>query len=521
VRDGVKIWNVAIWEEVATLRNASSPFSFSPDGKKLAADSRDGGIMVWNIDSNDAGVPLDNSTNLFIRFRGERALAFSPDGKFVVAARNVLSERRVFVLSIWDSESGEEVGTMPSDPERVEHTSSITSIAFSPDGQTFATASLDYSIRLWDFDKRQHVATLQGNLNEVRTIAFSRDGETIVSGGRDGSVKLWPTRPVPHDEEMSGARLPLGFSNDGNVLAALSRTNSVLFFNLNTGEAEKEFQLDIPRQRGGPGGFGPPPGPGGPGFRGITPSISADLKILAMLAPDGAIKLWNTETRETQILSVPDRSISMLALSPDGKILVTEGWGNVRWWNLRQGTNSILPTEGNHPLFSADSRTLALFTRDNGVEIWNVATRSLRTTLSVESMQMFGASGSPVSFSPDGKLLAVASQDDSIALWDVDAAKLIGTLVGHKQGVFTVAFSPDGKTLASASDDSTLKFWNVATQQELLTVRRLGGGLRALTFSRDGRTLVAGTSSALLTGGLRVFHAPSLREIVATETREQ
>ena len=48
-------------------------------------------------------------------------------------------------------------------------------------------------------------------------------------------------------------------------------------------------------------------------------------------------------------------------------------------------------------------------------------------------------------------------------------------------------------------------------------MQRLGGALRALTFSPDGRFLVAGTSATLLTGGLRVFRAPSVQEIDAVE----
>jgi WD40 repeat protein/serine/threonine protein kinase len=515
-RDGIHVWNTEDWSPVQTIRGASYPFSLSPDGKRLAADSR-AGLAVWDIESGDAEVLLRDSTNLFAISRSARALAFSPDGKEIVASRNVLSHRGVFVAGIWDAETGAEIGVLPkdADPEHPEHTGGITAMAFSPDGRMLATASLDYSIRLWDFKNRQRIDTLQGNLNEVWCIAFSADGESIVSGARDGGVKLWPARPVRIEEELSGARLPLGFSTNSTVLATLSRTNTVVFFNLESGSKEEEFILDWARGSGGPGG------PGGPimmNFRSPPPTVSADLRTLATAGTNATIKIWDTEAHDAITLQTPDRVVAMLALSPDGRTLLSAGWQNgLRWWDLRHGTNCLLETECSRALFSADSRTLAMFGRDGHVEIWDAPSHTLRTNFVVESAPVFGASGVPVGLSPDGQVLAIAGQDDLITLWDVRTAQPTGTLVGHKQAVFSVAFSPDGKTLASASDDSTLKFWNITTLQELLTIRRLGGGLRALTFSRDGRYLVAGTSSTLLSGGVRIFRAPTLRDIERSE----
>ncbi|MEG3862473.1 nSTAND1 domain-containing NTPase, partial [Microcoleus sp. herbarium12] len=58
-----------------------------------------------------------------------------------------------------------------------------------------------------------------------------------------------------------------------------------------------------------------------------------------------------------------------------------------------------------------------------------------------------------VAFSPDGKTLASGSQNKTIELWNLQTQKLITTLKGHRNWVNSVAFSPDGKTLASASGD--------------------------------------------------------------------
>jgi eukaryotic-like serine/threonine-protein kinase len=505
-RDGVRIWDTEAWQVVSVARDAGAPFSLSPDGRRLAADKR-GSLAVWTLDGKEAAVSLANSTNLFVLWdfgapRRDRALTFSPDGKYVVAARNMPSDRGVFVMSVWNAETGEEAGQIPNDPEHPEHTGAITSIVFAREGGGLITAGMDHSIRVWDFEKRQRVHELQGNLTEVWAIASSYDGQHIVSGSKDGAVNLWPANPPQPKEDFAGARLPLGFSANGAVLAALNRQNDVLFLNSETGEVEKEFPAEHIR-----------------GFRALSPvGISDDLRTLATMS-EGAVKVWNTETRESTMLRLPDRGGAILGLSPDGRTLITgSAWDQtVRWWDLRAGTNLLTEAEGDRVLFSADSRLMALFSRQDRVGIWNVAARSLLAEFAIEPGLAHPVSGSQASFSPDGQLLAVACEDDAVRLWDTSDAKVVGTLTGHKQSVVAVAFSPQGGTLATASDDSTLKFWNTATQQELFTIRRLGGGLRALTFSQDGRTLVAGASSTLPSAALRVFRAPTLAEIDQTE----
>src|SRR5437870_526398 len=60
-----------------------------------------------------------------------------------------------------------------------------------------------------------------------------------------------------------------------------------------------------------------------------------------------------------------------------------------------------------------------------------------------------------IAFSPDGKLLAVSDYGDDNALLklcDVAQRKVIATLRGHGNPIFSVAFSGDGKTLVSSDD---------------------------------------------------------------------
>ena len=68
-------------------------------------------------------------------------------------------------------------------------------------------------IRLWDVDSGQRKATLQGHTDFVTSVAFSPDGQTLASGSWDGTILLWDMSPYitpsePTAVQSSAASLP-------------------------------------------------------------------------------------------------------------------------------------------------------------------------------------------------------------------------------------------------------------------------------------------------------------------------
>jgi WD40 repeat protein len=88
------------------------------------------------------------------------------------------------------------------------HWNSVNALAFDPTGRFLASASLDSTVRIWDWQHQRTLAILRshGN-NSVEALAFTPDGSRLITGGRDGSVALWDVAPQALDalgREMDG-----------------------------------------------------------------------------------------------------------------------------------------------------------------------------------------------------------------------------------------------------------------------------------------------------------------------------
>ncbi|MFM5892187.1 MAG: hypothetical protein ACKOQS_28495, partial [Dolichospermum sp.] len=84
------------------------------------------------------------------------------------------------------------------------HSNRIRSVAYSPDGQTLASGSVDDTIKLWDVKTGNLLQTLSDHSSSVCSVAYSPDGQTLASGSDDKTIKLWDVKTGNLLQTLSG-----------------------------------------------------------------------------------------------------------------------------------------------------------------------------------------------------------------------------------------------------------------------------------------------------------------------------
>ncbi|GFG17472.1 probable serine/threonine-protein kinase PkwA [Aspergillus lentulus] len=158
------------------------------------------------------------------------SVAFSPDGRLLASGSDYNT------TSIWDSATGVLQRTLEGHYIRGW---SVWSVAFSPDGRRLATGSGDNTVRLWDPATGVLQRVLDGHTGRVYSVAFSPDGRLLASGSLDYKVHLrYPATGAFTQtlEGHSGGIRSVAFSPDSRRLASGSEDKTICLWDLATGK---------------------------------------------------------------------------------------------------------------------------------------------------------------------------------------------------------------------------------------------------------------------------------------------
>jgi WD40 repeat protein len=67
----------------------------------------------------------------------------------------------------------------------------VSAVAFSPDGETLASASYSGAIRLWEVATGRERYRSPGHRGAVWSLTYSADGRWLASASSDTTVLLW------------------------------------------------------------------------------------------------------------------------------------------------------------------------------------------------------------------------------------------------------------------------------------------------------------------------------------------
>jgi WD40 repeat protein/uncharacterized caspase-like protein len=270
----VKIWDVKSGRELHTLNLANTPSEagFSTDGRILATLGFMGEISLWDTATGNklrdlTSSPMANLSQIMNGVNPAQLRNMKPGKPGSMPQMPDMTAITGMMTNIMGTMSA---GTMGR---------SVTSVAFSPNGQTMAVGGVESKsnfdlaalmnptaqknqkknskppdseemmknmkveavgqVTLWDVATGNQIGVLTGHGKGVTQVAFSRDGRVLASSSTDNTIKIWDVASSRELRTLTGHTTnidSIDFSPDSRLLASASDDGGTFLWDANTGE---------------------------------------------------------------------------------------------------------------------------------------------------------------------------------------------------------------------------------------------------------------------------------------------
>lgn len=225
--------------------------AFTPDSDGIAVVGEDGSIEIVDISTGQVDVAIPSGA------QWANDLAFSPQGSLLAGAGFAGT------AAIWDTSTGDTIATLAGHGDRLAEAGGVaptlseglgflnlytaqrvSSVAFSPDGDTILTTGFDGTARLWDRATWQQTSILEGHTTPVTYGAFSPDGSQIATADDSGRVLLWDAATGEQTGEMervAGSIARIVFSPDGARIAGAGPGRTAYLWDVSLGTVDRRL----------------------------------------------------------------------------------------------------------------------------------------------------------------------------------------------------------------------------------------------------------------------------------------
>jgi U3 small nucleolar RNA-associated protein 13 len=260
-------------------------------GKYLACCSKDSTLSVWSIKHEKDG-------KLLFEFLAH-GIGHSESVVQVKFSKNLdlATASLDRTIKLWDFKKAlNSAGNLICTNSTIAHQKDINCIQFSPNSSILASASQDKSIKFWKVPDLSLQSTLTGHKRGVKDVCFSDIEKVLVSASSDKTVKLWSIQTSACLKTFEGHTMSVlraEVISSGTQIISAGTDSTIRLWNMKSNECINCFSEGLNEKV-------------------TTMCLAADRSFMVTATQDSEIQIWKDVTIEEQIIQESERSAHLL-----------------------------------------------------------------------------------------------------------------------------------------------------------------------------------------------------------------